>query len=247
MSQQINLFNPLFLKQKKYFSVLAMLQALGLIVLGAGGFYAYALQQVNILARQTEDTAKRYEIEQNRFNNFAMEFSPRESAQVLQSEVKRLEATLIAQKELLDTLKTGAIGNSEGYSEYMRAFARQKVTGVWLTGFEIDADGIEIDADGIEISLYGAALRPQLVPVYIQRLSKEKIMRGKAFSSLQMQQPHAKPNLPVTQSYIEFRMKSTAGNQGENTEIEAQSEAAAKLSLPDAMKLLPSNLGAGAK
>ncbi|MFA6014009.1 MAG: fimbrial assembly protein [Gallionellaceae bacterium] len=240
MSQQINLFNPLFLKQKKYFSVLAMLQALGLIMLGAGGFYAYALQQVNILARQTVDTAKRYETEQIRFNNFAREFSPRESGQALQNEVKKLEVALIAQKEILDTLKTGAIGNSEGYSEYMRAFARQKVTGLWLTGFEIDADGIQM-------SLYGAALRPQLVPVYIQRLSKEKIMRGKAFSSLQMQQPQAKQNQPVTQNYVEFRMHSTVDNQENEAEIEIQTTAAPELSLPEAMKLLPSNLGAGAK
>jgi hypothetical protein len=28
MSQQINLFNPIFMKQRKYFSLLAMLQAL---------------------------------------------------------------------------------------------------------------------------------------------------------------------------------------------------------------------------
>ncbi len=46
MSQQINLFNPVFLTQKKYFSVLTMLQALGLIVLGSALFYGYALYQV---------------------------------------------------------------------------------------------------------------------------------------------------------------------------------------------------------
>ena len=46
MSQQINLFNPIFLKQRKYFSLLTMLQALGLIVLGSLFFYGYALYQV---------------------------------------------------------------------------------------------------------------------------------------------------------------------------------------------------------
>ena len=34
MAQQINLFNPIFLKQKRYFSATAMAQAGGLIVLG---------------------------------------------------------------------------------------------------------------------------------------------------------------------------------------------------------------------
>ena len=42
MSQQINLFNPLFLEKKKYFSAVTMTQALGLIVLGMAGFYTFA-------------------------------------------------------------------------------------------------------------------------------------------------------------------------------------------------------------
>ena len=49
MSQQINLFNPIFMKQRKYFSLLAMLQALGLIVAGALLFYGYAIDQVGEL------------------------------------------------------------------------------------------------------------------------------------------------------------------------------------------------------
>ena len=47
MSQQINLFNPIFLKQKKYFSVVTMLQALLLIVLGSMLFFAYARSLVS--------------------------------------------------------------------------------------------------------------------------------------------------------------------------------------------------------
>jgi len=43
VSQQINLFNPVFLNQRKLFSVVTMLQALGLIVVGAALFYAPAV------------------------------------------------------------------------------------------------------------------------------------------------------------------------------------------------------------
>ena len=42
MSQQINLYNPLFTKKKKPFSVRTMAQALGLIALGLAGLYIYA-------------------------------------------------------------------------------------------------------------------------------------------------------------------------------------------------------------
>lgn len=206
MSQQINLFNPVFLKQKKYFSVLAMLQVLGLILLGSGFIYGYAKHQVGLLARQSEETGKRYAAEQLRFANFASDFSPQKSNQMLQDELKKLESESVRQKEILDTLKTGVIGNTEGYSEYMRAFARQTLSGLWLTGFYIDADGSEM-------SLNGAALTPQLVPTYIQRLSKEKVMKGKTFSFLQMQQPKALASQPSSKSYVEFSMQSSEAHE----------------------------------
>jgi hypothetical protein len=207
MSQQINLFNPIFLKQRKYFSMLAMLQALGLIIIGSAVFYGYALYQVDLLDKQSQDTSKRYAAEQQRFANFSNEFSPQKSGLMLQAELQRLEVDAAAQKEILDTLKTGVIGNTEGFSEYMRAFSRQVVSGLWLTGFEIAGDGAQMN-------LQGGVLSPQLVPSYIQRLNKEKIMRGKTFSSLQMQQPKSAGDQPNVKSYVEFSMQSAELSAG---------------------------------
>lgn len=201
MSQQINLFNPVFLTQKKYFSVLTMLQALGMIVLGSVLFYGYALYQVAQMSKQTEEMGKRYATEQARLVNFTNEFSPQRSTQMLEDELKQLESQLAVQEIQLNLLKTGALGNTEGYSEYMRAFARQAVHGLWLTAFDIAGDGAQM-------SLSGAALNPQLVPVYIQRLGKEKIMQGKTFATLQMQRPKQEADRPVAH-YVEFNLRST--------------------------------------
>ncbi len=205
MSQQINLFNPIFLTQKKYFSVLTMLQALGLIVLGSALFYGYAWYEVSQLSRQADETSKRYAAEQTRLVNFANEFSPQRSNQMLEEELKRLEAQAAAQETLLNLLKSGAMGNTEGFSEYMRAFARQSVNGLWLTAFDITGDGTQM-------SLSGAVLNPQLVPVYIQRLSKEKIMRGKTFDNLQMQQPKQEADKPAAR-YVEFTLRSARASE----------------------------------
>ncbi|HLY96611.1 MAG TPA: PilN domain-containing protein [Sideroxyarcus sp.] len=200
MSQQVNLFNPVFLTQRKYFSVLTMLQALGLIVLGSALFYGYAWYQVAQLSRQADEMGKRYAAEQARLVNFSKEFSPQRSGQMLEEELRRLEVQAAAQETLLNLLKSGAMGNTEGYSEYMRAFARQAVNGLWLTAFDITGDGAQM-------SLSGAVLNPQLVPVYIQRLSKEKIMQGKTFATLQMQQPKTEADKPVAR-YVEFNLRS---------------------------------------
>lgn len=201
MSQQINLFNPVFLKQKKYFSVVAMGQALGLIVLGSVLFYVYAAYQVSLLAGQTAAMNQNYLKEQTKLANYAREFSPQRSSQMLEEELKQAEAEAAAQETLLNLLKSGAIGNTEGYSEYMRAFARQSIKGLWLTAFDITGDGAQM-------SLSGAVVDPQFVPAYIQRLGKEKIMRGKAFSTLQMQRPKQDANQPAAR-YVEFSLYST--------------------------------------
>lgn len=205
MSQQINLFNPVFLTQKKYFSAMTMVQALGLIVLGAALFYAYALYQVAQLSNQADQMSKRYAAEQARLVSSSNEFSAQRSAETLDEELKRLEVQAAEQEKMLNLLKSGALGNTEGYSEYMRAFARQSVNGLWLTGFDITGDGAEM-------SLSGAALNPQLVPAYIQRLSKERIMHGKAFATLQMQQPKQEANRAVPR-YVEFALRSTPAEE----------------------------------
>jgi hypothetical protein len=201
MSQQINLFNPVFLKQKKYFSVVTMLQALGLIVLGSVLFYGYAVYQVGQLARQADEMSKSYAVEQARLVNFTNEFSLQRSGHMLEDELKQLEAQAKAQDSVLNALKSGVIGNTEGYSEYMRAFARQSIRGLWLTAFNIIGDGTQM-------SLSGAVVSPQLVPSYIQRLGREKVMHGKIFSTLQMQQPK-KDGDRLVPRYVEFSLRSS--------------------------------------
>lgn len=207
MSQQINLFNPIFLKQRKYFSLLTMLQALGLIVLGSLFLYAYALYQVGQLKTQSEESIKRFSAEQARLARYSAEFSPQQANQALQTEVQRLEKELVEQTRMVDTLKSGSVGNTTGYSQYMSAFSRQVVQGLWLTGFKVTGDAAQI-------SLSGGVLNPELLPIYIQRLGSEKAMQGKSFSTLQMQQPKAesgKDNKTAAAAhYVEFTMYSTS-------------------------------------
>ncbi|MFZ2540762.1 MAG: PilN domain-containing protein [Gallionella sp.] len=204
MSQQINLFNPIFLKQRKYLSLVTMLQALGLIVLGSLLFYGYALYQVDRLKQQSEESTKRFNAEQARLARYTAEFSPQQAEKILRDEVEYLETVLAAQSRIVDTLKSGSIGNTTGYSQYMRAFSRQIVQGVWLTGFKVTGDAAQI-------SLSGGVLEPGLLPTYIQRLGREQAMRGKSFSTLQMQQNKADAGADSKSAaahYVEFTMHS---------------------------------------
>lgn len=201
MSQQINLFNPIFMKQRKIFSLLTMLQALGLIVAGALFFYGYAIYQVDQLGEQSKESTKRYRSEEVRLARLTAEFSPQQANQALQGEVRLMEKQVADQTRLVGIIKSGAVGNTTGYSEYMRAFSRQIVQGLWLTGFRITGDATHI-------TLNGAVMSPELLPTYIQRLGKENVMQGKAFSDLQMRQPDIDASQGDRARYVEFTLHS---------------------------------------
>lgn len=204
MSQQINLFNPIFMKQRKYFTLFTMVQALGLIIVGSLFFYGYAVYQVAQLSKQSEQTSQQLKAEQARFVRYVGEFSPQQATQLLQAEVKRLEELLAEQTKLADKLRSGSDTDTPAYSQYMRAFARQTLYGLWLTDFNLTEDGSQI-------SLSGGVINPELLPAYIERLGKEPAMQGKTFTTLQMQQ-HKEDTDKANKStarYVEFTLHST--------------------------------------
>lgn len=212
MSQQINLFNPVFLKQEKYFSALTMAQALGLILAGSIAFYGFAAYRTNLLSKQVIEMGKRLAIEEARFASASAKLGPRQKSKQVESEVTIAEDQLRSRREVMEILQSGKLGNTEGFSDYMRAFSRQIMNGLWLTGFTVDANGSDM-------TITGRTLQPELVPAYIRRLSQESIMQGKAFAVLEMHQPIAAPakgtdaqgkaSEPLRQAaYLEFSLHS---------------------------------------
>jgi Tfp pilus assembly protein PilN len=203
VSQQINLFSPIFLTQKKYFSAHTMAQGLGLIVLGSLAFFAYAFWQTAGMTKQATETARHVTMEQARLERVRANYAPRGKSQLLQQEIGRLETQMGARAQVLELLKGGEFGRTAGFSEYLRAFARQTVDGLWLTGFSIK---------GNEMTISGRALQPELVPTYLQRLQREPTMQGKSFANLEMATPKTEPankGAPVTPPrYVEFTLQS---------------------------------------
>lgn len=204
MTQQINLFNPIFLRQKKYFSIFTILQALALVLVGLLAFYSYATFQINILAREVDEAGRRLEQEKTRLAKVSAEFGPREKDQSLDAQVKGLERQLKNREDILGVQAGVAAGKGRGFSDYLLALARQSVNGVWLTSISVGGEG------GNKMMIDGRALRPDMVPDYIKRLSKEKAMRGQTFSTLNMQLSRAEKleSKRGSDGYFEFNLRS---------------------------------------
>src|SRR5471032_1786382 len=107
MSQQINLFNPVFLKQKKHFSVMTVLQALGMLLTGMLAFYGYASYQSTGLARQAEESEKQYALLQARLARTTAEYAPQKADASLEAEVLSLQSQASVRQAVISSLGAG--------------------------------------------------------------------------------------------------------------------------------------------
>ena len=176
MSQQINLFNPQFLEQKRYFSAETMVQALGLLVLGILGFSGFVYWQDRDAVRQAAESARAYDLQKALLAKAAAELNPEKFESQLDQDLKTTEAAIALRRLLLSEIQSGT-GAPSAYSEYLRAFARQTVQGLWLTG-------IQITEGGGQLNVSGRALQADLVPVLIARLKQEAVLRGRPLDAL---------------------------------------------------------------
>lgn len=194
MSQQINLYAPIFRKQSKVFSALTMAQGLAIIVVVVGVFYWTISLHTSLLEIRAADSARQLQGELERLKAYGVGTAPGERAQLLAERKKTLEASLASQTQALQAFDTGVLGRTEGYSELLRALARRSIEGVWLTRIEF------AEATG-ELSLSGRATRAELVPAYLERLRGEQALRGQGFSRLEVTRPAKMP-------FVEFTLSS---------------------------------------
>ena len=210
MSQNINLLNPAFRKQRQLLSVATVAQCLVVTLVALGGYHYYLGQQVKGLAEEAR-TADGLLKSQRGYLERAKGKSAVQGDTQLDAEISRLESELKIARESVNALKGGALGNQQGFAEYLRAFSRQSVNGLWLTGFTIGGSG--------ELEIRGRALSPDLVPSYIQRLNKEQVLAGRSFARLEMNRPKpaaappggkdAKKAPPSVPRFLEFSLATT--------------------------------------
>ena len=209
MTQQINLFNPIFLKQEKYFSALAMAQAMGLVLLACLALAGYTAYRAMNESRQATTLGAQLKIEQAQLDKLVKESVAPQKNKALEEDIRSAEEDVRAMRQVSDVLGRGDVGNTLGFSEYFRALSRQTTAGVWLTG-------LTIQSGGNDITLVGRALRPELVPGYVARLRNESVMKGKSFAALEIRLPEATRTAsagktPVPDSnFIEFSLQSSS-------------------------------------
>jgi hypothetical protein len=202
MSQEINLLGAELQKSTRPIASASVAGgALGLALVIGFALYGHLVWQNRKLSAELAALEAQAKTETEKQTKLQAELAQLRKDAVLEAEVQRMEQQLAARRENLEILKSGAIGNSTGFSEHMRGFARQTLDGLWLTGFDIAAAGTEI-------SIEGRATRAELVPAYIRRLMQEPAFSGRSFAALNIEQPKpaAQQGMAGTQAYLSFSL-----------------------------------------
>lgn len=179
MTQQINLYQPaVFIKTSPLAArrlVLAVTVGIGLLLLG----YGVARWQLWTTEASFADVTAQQQLAQQRIVDLQQSYHVRAYSKPLADQVAQLRAEKSARLPLLTLLVDHSPDKFPGFSEHLRGLAREDLAGVWLRDIAL-ADG------GHSLVLQGSALRAELVPRYVQRLSRQPSFAGLEFASLVM-------------------------------------------------------------
>jgi len=204
--QQINLYSPIFRREEKKFSSVAMAQSAGAVLAGVVLLYAYLTWQLWSLKQEAARADDTQAAVARRLDDAMRKFGGKNAGLSLGERVAALEREVESRRQLEQLLQRGVFSNTTGYSAYFTAFARQHVSGLWLTGFDITGAGEQM-------TLSGRTSAPELVPQYLRRLANEQPLKGTEFRVFRMTRPEAEKDKPRP-AFVEFTVRTSEKTDG---------------------------------
>ncbi len=181
MPQQINLFTPILLTQKRYFSSRSMtLALLAFLVLG-GSLCAFSVWSLNVSseALKRELTARTSERESLQTALKARAAMSPASVDAVLKDLKLSEAELQQRQALLDDLRRGLVPLGGGHAARMQLVAQTIPSTVWIT---------EILADERQLEVHGFTTQPSTLNEWLARLGQSPLLVGQTLSAVKVEQ-----------------------------------------------------------
>ncbi len=177
MSQQINLYDPALLKKRELLTATHLAATALVLLVGMGGWGASIRGQLAALEAESQSVSPKVKSLQDLKASLDQQLATVKPDPRLEAALASARTVLGLRGEIVAVLKKGVGSESLGFAEYLRGFARQSHSGLWLTSFNIGENGANME-------IHGRMTDPALLPDYIRRLNSEKAFKGRAFASL---------------------------------------------------------------
>lgn len=132
----------------------------------------------------------------------------------LQAALDEGRVRLESRTQVLSLLRKGMSSDNDSPADFMRGFARQIPSGLWLTGFAINTDLGTLD-------IRGRTNEPRQIPEYVRRLNAEPAFQGRTFSALEITSPASVSDTQPTAASAAGQIAQPAGAAAASAEPNA--------------------------
>jgi Tfp pilus assembly protein PilN len=169
MAQQINLYSPIFLAPRRYFSAHAMAASLGVFALALVAVCGWMVASGSSLRRDLAGSVQAQAAERQRLTQ-ALAAQPAASGAALEQELAQAQRTLATRRALLDELTRGRLVEGRSHAAMLRMVAQTVPALVWLTDIRLVEGRLELRG----LTLQPDALRPGLAQLAAHPLTSEQ-------------------------------------------------------------------------
>jgi uncharacterized small protein (DUF1192 family) len=182
MRQQINLYQPIFRQERRFFSANMVGFAFATIAVALVSIWLYGSAKVAQLQIEVAHMRAQFEEQQHVVDAAGRLRSGRANPTEIQERVAALSRELADRTEALRLLRSGVAGQTTGFSERLTALARQHVDGLWI-------DRLMFAGTSGSMSIEGRTVSAPLVPQYLKRLASESALQGTRFEQFHIERP----------------------------------------------------------
>ena len=179
MSQQINLLNPALIHKRDFLNPNTIVMLFGVLFVGLIAYTIFEQSTLSELQIKRTEAANALASTQSQLTEMMASKTVSNDKTAILNQIKQLKEKETMQKAMINAVTQNGDAKKPSYAALLRAFAKQSIDGLWITGLSINQD-----AEQLRIS--GRTLNADLVPKYIAKLRAEPALKGKTFSELTM-------------------------------------------------------------
>ena len=182
MPQQINLFTPILLTQKRYFSALTLVQSLATLVFFGGVICAYWVWSLNsagealqrpLLEQSRELASLQLAIQQGKALASA---APVQLA--FRQELQARNDELLEREKLLQELERGLFQPGWGHAARLQLVAKSIPAQAWVT---------ELTADDSRLAVSGFTVDPAALNGWVGKLAASPLLKGQQLTNVKVE------------------------------------------------------------
>lgn len=181
MIQQINLYQDILNKNQSKPVVNSYTYGLVLALLLLLGFSIYLFIDQNNTKESLQKAQQQLSDTEIEIQNLRIQYPQQQADPLITQEISRLQNILSSLSQVVYLLSDNKSDQTQGFSRYFSALARQSISDVWLTD-------ISINTEQNNFSLKGSTFNTEKIPVFLKKLHQEPIFKGRTFSTLTMSQ-----------------------------------------------------------